>query len=142
MGLSFFILFFFLVFSSTFFGLQALIVGMFDYFVALPKTLFTVWPVDGTETGDALSAWQGAWSVFYWVWLIALAPFVGVFLARISKGRTIRKYVLGAMLIPSRMCSIWFAILGGTAVDLTLNGTAGVRIITVGAQAEILWCLT
>ena len=91
MGLSFFILFFFLVFGSTFFGLQALIVDMFDYFVALPKTLFTVWPADGSETGDALSAWQGAWSVFYWAWWIAFAPFVGVFLARISKGRTIRE---------------------------------------------------
>ena len=103
MGLSFFILFFFLVFSSTFFGLQALIVGMFDYFVTLPKTLFTVWKADGNETGDALSAWQGAWSVFYWAWWIAFAPFVGVFLARISKGRTIREYVLGAMLIPTTM---------------------------------------
>ena len=55
MGLSFFILFFFLVFGSTLFGLQALTVGMFDYFVTLPKTLFTVWKADGSETGDALS---------------------------------------------------------------------------------------
>ena len=137
MGLSFFILFFFLVFGSTFFGLQALIVGMFDYFVTLPKTLFTVWKADGSETGDALSAWQGAWSVFYWAWWIAFAPFVGVFLARISKGRTIREYVLGAMLIPATMCFIWFAIVGGTAVDLTLDGTAGDSIITAGSQAQL-----
>ena len=137
MGLSFFILFFFLVFSSTFFGLQALIVGMFDYFVTLPKTLFTVWKADGNETDDALSAWQGAWSVFYWAWWIAFAPFVGVFLARISKGRNIREYVLGAMLIPATMCFIWFAIVGGTAVDLTLDGTAGDSIITAGSQAQL-----
>ena len=80
---------------------------MFDYFVMPPKTLFTAWKADGSETGDALSAWQGAWSVFYWAWWIAFAPFVGVFLARISKGRTIREYVLGAMLIPATMCFIW-----------------------------------
>ena len=83
MGLSFFILFFFLVFGSKFFGLQALIVGMFDYFVTLPKTLFTVWKADGSETGKALSDWQGTWSMFHWAWWIAFAPFVGVFLARI-----------------------------------------------------------
>ena len=112
MGLSFFILFFFLVFGSTFFGLQGLIVGMFDYFVAPPKTLFTVWPVDGTETGDALSAWQGAWSVFYWAWWIAFAPFVGVFLAQISKTQTIRKYVLGAIVIPAR-CVLFGLLLWG-----------------------------
>jgi len=83
MGLSFFILFFFLVFGSKFLGLQALIVGMFDYFVTLPKTLFTVWNADGSETGKALSDWQSTWSMFYWAWWIAFAPFVGVFLARI-----------------------------------------------------------
>ena len=75
--------------------------------------------------------------MFYWAWWIAFAPFVGVFLAQISKGRTIREYVLGAMLIPATMCFIWFAIGGRTAVDLTLDGTAGDNIITAGAQAQL-----
>ncbi len=125
MGLSLFILLFFLIFGSTVFGLTALFVGMWDYLVSIPGNLFTVWPSDGTETGDSLASWQGAWTIFYWAWWIAFAPFVGVFLARISKGRTIREYVLGAMIIPAIMCFIWFAMAGGTAIDLELTGAAG-----------------
>lgn len=80
--------------------------------MSLPGNLFTVWSGDGTETGDQLTAWQGGWTIFYWAWWISFAPFVGVFLARISKGRTIREYVLGAMIIPAVMCFIWFAMAG------------------------------
>ncbi len=125
MGLSFFLLAFFLIFGSTFFGLSALFLGMFDYVVSIPGALFTVWTRDGTEVGDALASWQGGWTIFYWAWWIAFAPFVGVFLARISKGRTVREYVLGAMIIPSVMCFVWFALVGGTAIDLELTGVAG-----------------
>ncbi len=137
MGLSFFLLAFFLIFGSTFFGLQALFVGLMDYIIAMPSMMFTVWSPDGTETGDALTGWQGGWSVFYWAWWIAFAPFVGVFLARISRGRTVREYVLGAIIIPSIMCFVWFAIVGGTAIDLTLNGDAGDAISGAGSQAQL-----
>ncbi|MFP3656284.1 BCCT family transporter, partial [Burkholderia sp. SIMBA_052] len=85
------------------------------YLIELPSLLFTVWHADGTKTGDALASWQGGWSVFYWAWWIAFAPFVGVFLARISRGRSIREYVMGAIVVPSLMCFIWFTIVGGTA---------------------------
>ena len=124
MGLSFFLLLFFLVFGSTMFGLTALFVGIGDYLISIPGILFTVWSMDGTETGDSLASWQGGWTIFYWAWWIAFAPFVGVFLARISKGRTIREYVLGAMIIPAMMCFLWFAMAGGTAIDLELSGVA------------------
>ncbi len=137
MGLSFFLLAFFLIFGSTFFGLQALFVGMFDYLVALPGQLFTVWKADGTETGDALAGWQGSWTIFYWAWWIAFAPFVGLFLARISRGRTIREYVLGAMIVPSVMCFVWFALVGGTAIDLELSGTAENAIIGTGLSDQL-----
>ncbi|WP_299938190.1 BCCT family transporter [uncultured Pelagimonas sp.] len=137
MGLSFFLLAFFLIFGSAAFGIQALFVGLFDYIVALPSLLFTVWRADSTETGDALASWQGGWSVFYWAWWIAFAPFVGVFLARISRGRTVREYVLGAIVIPSLMCFVWFTIVGGTAINLTLNGTAGDAISGAGQQAQL-----
>lgn len=137
MGLSFFLLAFFILFGSTFFGLTALFVGLYDYIVALPSLLFTVWSPDGTETGDALAGWQGGWSVFYWAWWIAFAPFVGVFLARISRGRTVREYVLGAIIIPSLMCFFWFTIVGGTAIDLTLNGDAGDAISGAGQQSQL-----
>ena len=124
MGLSFFLLLFFLVFGSTMFGLTALFVGIGDYLISIPGILFTVWSMDGTETGDSLASWQGGWTIFYWAWWIAFAPFVGVFLARISKGRTIREYGLGAMIIPAMMCFLWFAMAGGTAIDLELSGVA------------------
>lgn len=139
MGLSFFLLAFFLIFGSTFFGLQALFVGIFDYLVNLPSMMFTVWRADGVEDSVAtqLAGWQGGWSVFYWAWWIAFAPFVGVFLARISRGRTVREYVLGAIIIPSTMCFVWFAIVGGTAIDLTLNGDAGDAITGAGAESQL-----
>jgi choline/carnitine/betaine transport len=140
MGLSFFILIFFLLFGSTFFGLQTLFVGIWDYLVSIPGNLFTVWAKDGTETGDALAGWQGGWTIFYWAWWIAFAPFVGVFLARISKGRTIREYVLGAMIVPAIMCFIWFAMVGGTAIDLELSGEAAGAIVDAG-QADQLFAM-
>jgi choline/carnitine/betaine transport len=137
MGLSFFLLAFFILFGSTFFGLSALVSGLVAYVVELPALLVTVWHGDGTETGDALAAWQGGWSVFYWAWWIAFAPFVGVFLARISRGRSIREYVLGAIIIPSLMCFVWFTLVGGTAIDMTLNGTAGDAISGAGQESQL-----
>ena len=140
MGLSFFVLIFFLIFGSTFFGLTALFVGIFDYIVSIPGNILTVWAKDGTETGDALAVWQGAWTIFYWAWWIAFAPFVGVFLARISKGRTIREYVLGAMIVPAIMCFVWFALVGGTAINLELTGEANGAIVGAG-QADQLFAM-
>lgn len=137
MGLSFFLLTFFLIFGSTFFGLSALFVGTWDYLVSLPGNMFTVWTADGTETGDALAGWQGGWTIFYWAWWIAFAPFVGVFLARISKGRTVREYVLGALIIPATMCFVWFAMVGGTAIDLELSGVAEGAIAGAGQESQL-----
>ena len=139
MGLSFFILAFFIVFGSTFFGLQALLVGVWDYLLSIPQNIFTVWQSDGVENSvdTQLASWQGGWTIFYWAWWIAFAPFVGVFLARISKGRTIREYVLGAMIIPAVMCFVWFAIVGGTAIDLELNGNASGAILNAGQSDQL-----
>lgn len=140
MGLSFFILAFFLVFGSTFFGLQALVLGIWDYLLSIPGNILTVWNDDGTEAGAALAGWQGGWTIFYWAWWIAFAPFVGVFLARISKGRTVREYVLGAIVIPAMMCFVWFAIVGGTAIELELSGEAAGQIVGAG-QADQLFAM-
>jgi choline/glycine/proline betaine transport protein len=139
MGLSFFLLLFFLAFGSTFFGLQALVVGIFDYLVSIPQNIFTVWVSDGVDGSEAaqLAGWQGGWTIFYWAWWIAFAPFVGVFLARISKGRTIREYVLGALVIPSFMCFVWFAIVGGTAIDLELSGEAAGAISGAASSDQL-----
>jgi choline/glycine/proline betaine transport protein len=140
MGLSFFVLIFFLIFGSTVFGLTALFVGIWDYLISIPGNIFTVWAKDGTDVGDALAGWQGGWTIFYWAWWIAFAPFVGVFLARISKGRTIREYIFGALIIPAVMCFVWFALVGGTAIDLELSGTASGAIAGAG-QADQLFAM-
>jgi choline/carnitine/betaine transport len=139
MGLSFFLLAFFIIFGSTFFGLQALFLGIFDYLVSIPQNIFAVWVDDGVDGSEAaqLAGWQGGWTIFYWAWWIAFAPFVGVFLARISKGRTIREYVLGALVIPSLMCFVWFAIVGGTAIDLELSGVADGAITGAAASDQL-----
>jgi len=143
MGLSIALLTFFLLFGATFFGLKALVLGVWDYLIALPQMSFQVWSGDGNpESVDSkLEGWQGAWSVFYWAWWIAFAPFVGLFLARISKGRTIREFVLGAMIVPSLMCFVWFTWAGGTAIDLELNGGAA-GAITSAPDGDKIFAMT
>jgi choline/carnitine/betaine transport len=136
MGLSLVLFAFFLIFGSTFFGLQSFFLGVFDYVVALPELLFTVWQPDGTVVGDTLSTWQKDWSVFYWAWWIAFGPFVGVFFARISRGRSIRTYLFGTVILPALMCFIWFSMVGGTAIDLTLGGTDAIS--SVGQESQLL----
>ncbi|MGA8851813.1 MAG: BCCT family transporter [Aeromicrobium sp.] len=67
-------------------------------------------------TGEEGLAWQGAWTTFYWGWWMSWAPFVGVFIARISRGRTIREFVAGVLLVPTLVSALWFTALGGTAI--------------------------
>jgi glycine betaine transporter len=74
----------------------------------------------GVYDGEA-SSWLGGWTIFYWAWWISWTPFVGMFIARISKGRTIRQFVIYVILVPSLVSFVWFAILGGSAIDLQLN---------------------
>jgi choline/carnitine/betaine transport len=73
-------------------------------------------------TGAAMSSWLQSWTVFYWAWWISWTPFVGMFIARISRGRTIREFVAGVLLVPSVVSLIWFAIFGGAAIDALRNG--------------------
>ncbi|TQK70570.1 MULTISPECIES: BCCT family transporter [unclassified Nocardioides] len=76
----------------------------------------------GAEGADT-EAWLSGWTVFYWAWWLSWTPFVGMFIARISRGRTIRQFVTGVLLVPSVVSVIWFCILGGTAIDLQRTGT-------------------
>jgi choline/carnitine/betaine transport len=73
---------------------------------------------EGAET----SAWLSGWTVFYWAWWLSWTPFVGMFIARISRGRTIRQFVTGVLLVPSMVSLVWFCIFGGAAIDLQENG--------------------
>ncbi len=72
------------------------------------------------------SAWQGGWTIFYWGWWISWAPFVGMFIARISRGRTIREFMVGVMFVPTTIAFFWLCIFGGTAIFLELNAEGGV----------------
>src|SRR6476659_7010071 len=73
--------------------------------------------------GDATATWLAGWTVFYWAWWISWTPFVGMFIARISRGRTIRQFIAGVVLIPSVVSLVWFAIFGGAAINLQRSGT-------------------
>jgi glycine betaine transporter len=73
------------------------------------------------------STWLTKWTFFYWAWWISWAPFVATFIARISKGRTIREYLLGVMIVPSLLSAFWFSVLGGTAIYL--ERFKGIQII-------------
>ncbi len=70
--------------------------------------------------------WNQAWTIFFWGWWIAWAPFVGMFVARISKGRTIREFVLGVLLVPTLVTFTWFTVFGDTALYLELHGGGGI----------------
>ncbi|MEO0368212.1 MAG: BCCT family transporter [Pseudomonadota bacterium] len=137
MGLSVFLLLFFVVFGATMFALRTYFYGIWDYVTSLPIMSITVWPDDGSATGSALSDWQAGWTILYWAWWIAFAPFVGLFLARVSRGRTIREYVFGAMVVSSLMCFTWFALAGGTAIDLELRGIAERSIVDADISAQL-----
>ncbi|MFC5699373.1 BCCT family transporter [Pseudomonas sp. GCM10022186] len=70
--------------------------------------------------------WLAGWTIFYWAWWISWAPFVGTFIARISRGRTIREFVIGVIFIPSGVTMVWFAIMGGSALYSELAGAGGI----------------
>jgi choline/glycine/proline betaine transport protein len=80
--------------------------------------------------------WQGGWTVFYWAWWISWSPFVGMFIARISKGRTVREFILGVMLIPSLLSFFWMSVFGGTAIFQEINGLADI-VSAVDIDASI-----
>jgi len=86
--------------------------------------------------------WLAGWTIFYWAWWISWAPFVGVFIARISKGRTIREFVTGVLLIPSGVTFIWFTVMGGAALYSELMGAGGlVEAVTEKGAAVSLFAL-
>ncbi|MGI6034009.1 MAG: BCCT family transporter [Coriobacteriales bacterium] len=74
-------------------------------------------PFDSTER-----SWIGSWTIFYWAWWIAWSPFVGIFIARISRGRTIRQFVVGVILVPAVFSFLWFSVFGVLSTNVQMNG--------------------
>jgi glycine betaine transporter len=102
---------------------------------ALGAYLYNFIPMSLDSGAFGGGEWLNSWTIFYWAWWISWAPFVGTFLARISRGRTIREYLIGVLLVPSGVSFVWFAILGGTALDLQLSGQAD--LIKAAAKPEV-----
>jgi choline/carnitine/betaine transport len=76
--------------------------------------------------GYTVKGWMGSWTVFYWGWWIAWSPFVGMFIARISKGRTVREFVMGVLVLPSLFSFMWLSTFGGSALWVELQGAGGI----------------
>ncbi|TCJ95250.1 BCCT family transporter [Nocardia alba] len=97
--------------GPTLFVLNILPTSIGDYIEYLPTM------ASRTGAGDeAMQTWLSSWTIFYWAWWISWTPFVGMFIARISRGRTIRQFVTGVLLVPSVVSLLWFAIFGGAGI--------------------------
>ena len=109
----------FILFGPTAYVLGAFFTNMGDYlFHSIELGLW----VDPDPEGP----WQGWWTIFYWGWWIAWAPFCGIFIARISKGRTIREFILGVLVAPTLLAGFWITIFGNTAMFIELFGAGGI----------------
>ena len=99
--------------------LDALVQNMGAYLTHLPR--LSLWTEAYADT-----QWQHGWTIFYWAWWIAWSPFVGIFIARISRGRTIREFLLGVLLVPTLLTFVWLTVFGNTALFQELSGHGGV----------------
>jgi glycine betaine transporter len=109
------VLFLFVV-GPTVFILSTFTEGVGAYVTQLPTMSGRTGAFDADQT-----SWLNGWTIFYWAWWISWTPFVGMFIARISKGRTIRQFVAYVIVVPSLVSFVWFSIMGGAAFDLQLN---------------------
>ncbi|WP_163969379.1 BCCT family transporter [Oceanobacillus halotolerans] len=89
-------------------------------------------PMSLTLTPFSESAWLGTNTIFFWAWHISWAPFMGLFIARISRGRTIREFMAGVLIVPSLLAIIWFTAFGGTALNLEMFGPGGIAELVTG----------
>ena len=119
---------FVLIVGPTLFLLRAYVqnFGLYlDHFFVRTFTLYAYEP----------RAWMADWTLFYWAWWIAWSPFVGMFIARISRGRTVREFLIGVLLVPSGFTFLWMTVFGNTAMSLDLGAAAGA--ISDAVQADL-----
>ena len=113
--------------GSTLYILKGTFESFGNYLVALPE--LALWNDTFADTG-----WQNTWTVFYWAWTITWSPFVGIFIARISRGRTVRQFVSGVLAVPAGFSVIWFGVFGYASFDIELRGEGGLveRVVEEG----------
>jgi len=116
-----------LLIGPTVYLLQAFVQNTGSYLSELVTKTFNLYTYNPTD-------WIGGWTIFYWGWWLSWAPFVGLFIARISRGRTIREFVLGAMLGPTLFTLFWMTVFGNSGIDLILN--QGVTSLGAAVQAD------
>lgn len=103
--------------------------------------------VGAFQRGEGASQWFSNWTIFYWGWWISWSPFVGIFIARISRGRTIRQFVAGVMVVPTLVGMLWFSVLGGSGIfrqlygkgDLVEDGKVGVEHSLFAVLGDLPW---
>ncbi|MGR5286557.1 BCCT family transporter [Vibrio maritimus] len=106
------------------------LIGYAVTFASIPDTLFAylknIIPLSNPH-GREDEAWMHGWTVFYWAWWISWSPFVGMFIARVSKGRTVREFITAVLIVPTTVTVIWMSVFGGLAIDQVVNqvGTLG-----------------
>jgi choline/glycine/proline betaine transport protein len=121
MGLAGLLMFAVLVLGPTVFLLSDFVQQIGSYFQNFLRLSFNTF----SFRGEAGREWLSGWTTYYWGWWMSWAPFVGVFIARISRGRTVREFVLGVLLVPTLLTFLWFSILGGSALFRELFGDGG-----------------
>ena len=135
-GLAVGLMIFVLLAGSTLFLLRGIVETFGLYLSNLPRLAFWNDMLSDVRPDTDDWGWQGSWTVFYWAWTVTWSPFIGLFVARISKGRTIREFVLGVLLAPSLFTLIWFAIFGWQAMEIDGIGAAA-RDAMNGAAGQI-----
>ncbi|MBC3192704.1 choline BCCT transporter BetT [Pseudonocardia sp. C8] len=122
---------FILVTGNTSFLLNALVTNLGDYLSSFPTLTMETFAFE--QDDPAVGEWMNLWTLFFWAWWIAWASFVGLFLARISRGRTIRQFVLGAMAIPFFYILFWISIFGNAALESVRAGNTALADTAVNA---------
>ncbi len=139
MILAFCVLLFFLFAGPTRFLLNLMVDSVGEYFSNIVFMSFWTDPMAQASDGK----WMGWWTIFYWCWWIAWGPFVGGFVARISKGRTISEFIFGVILVPLVITIVWFNVVGGSALHAEINGALEMyKAISADAGSGIFTLLT
>ena len=125
MGLTGLLLAFIVILGPTLFIFDSFFENIGNYLASVVPLSFWGESYSGTD-------WQSGWTIFYWAWWVSWAPFVGVFIARISRGRTIREFTLGVLLIPMTILFFWFTAFGGVAIHMELLAALDPALVSPG----------
>lgn len=128
MRLAILLLLFLLIVGPTVFLLKSFVQNL-GYYLSHFFQL-SLWTESFSSVNVEKSHWQNAWTIFYWAWWISWSPFVGIFIARISKGRTIREFILGVLLVPTLLTFFWISVFGGSAIYQELLGNSQISEAT------------